>query len=834
MEPLFIGPYNENGVITNLKPFMIPENAFPELENVYVFRGEVRKKDGYTLVGQLRQQRTVPLGNSAVSPWIFNLFTLGGIGPTEPNKTIVPGSLLLTIGAIIFTDNAAGVLLSVTPGNSGTINYATGDVAVVHTAGAGVPTTLTVDYYPGLPVTGLRTRLRADINEDQLIAFDPIYSYQYNGTNWEILPSTMFTFWTGQSYQLMWTTNWEGAFWATNFVPGLHAFEIDPAIGFTAAAGGPPSTVDVNTTAANTLVGSDLIYFLNVTGAAAANNLKTGTVLAPGNPLTSIDPGTNTYVNGAVTTGQIVTDTRVVAGAGDGIRWYDGTSWHNFTPPINPTTALTGALIILPFKDRLVCLNTYEGNTPGANNSTQFPQRARWSQNGTPYYLSAPSGYGAEMLAWRDDVVGRGGFVDAPTSENIVSAGFIKDDLIVYFERSTWRLVYTGNEILPFVWQRINAELGSESTFSTLVFDGQLMTIGQTGMHSCDGTSCIRMDLVVPDTVWQINNSNFGTKRVYAIRDFFNELAYFSYTNFIGNVADADPEFSNVVWVYNYRNNTFSYFRDNFTCYGYLQRSTDYTWETLPYTSWIDWSVAWGEGSSQSQFPYIVAGTPQGFVVQIDPDSSAPSVTRNILGISGTSITCLNHGIKVGDYIKITQCIPTPPAVSYNLNNNIYKVLSVPSNNNFTIGTAGDTGYLGNGVIKVLQGVKIKTKMFTPYWKVGKKFRFVRAQYLLDRTDSGQISVNVYTNTSPTESLTDSFNGVGLGSKAILTTPEQLTPRQYLQNQIWHEQKYFVEGETFQVELTLEDPELSVESTADSDVVLHAMILYFDPAGRFL
>ena len=58
-----------------------------------------------------------------------------------------------------------------------------------------------------------------------------------------------------------------------------------------------------------------------------------------------------------------------------------------------------------------------------------------------------------------EDLPGFGNAIDAATQEAIVSAEFLKDRLIVYFERSTWELVYTGNQIYPFTWQKINTEL---------------------------------------------------------------------------------------------------------------------------------------------------------------------------------------------------------------------------------------------------------------------------------------------------------------------------------------------------------------------------------------
>ena len=43
----FIAPYDESsGQQNNVKPWLIPDNAFEVLNNAYVFRGRVRKRFG--------------------------------------------------------------------------------------------------------------------------------------------------------------------------------------------------------------------------------------------------------------------------------------------------------------------------------------------------------------------------------------------------------------------------------------------------------------------------------------------------------------------------------------------------------------------------------------------------------------------------------------------------------------------------------------------------------------------------------------------------------------------------------------------------------------------
>ena len=159
----------------------------------------------------------------------------------------------------------------------------------------------------------------------------------------------------------------------------------------------------------------------------------------------------------------------------------DGSTWTEFIPYFLPNGGLmqTGAFvqtcrIIVAFKDRLVLLNTVEndGNVtmmaPYGTNSW-YPQRCRYSFNGSPFARNAWYEFGQQdsSSAPDKDNIGAGSsYIDAATDEQIISAEFIKDRLIVYFERSTWELVYTGNEVLPFLWQKINTELGSQSNIS--------------------------------------------------------------------------------------------------------------------------------------------------------------------------------------------------------------------------------------------------------------------------------------------------------------------------------------------------------------------------------
>lgn len=345
------------------------------------------------------------------------------------------------------------------------------------------------------------------------------------------------------------------------------------------------------------------------------------------------------------------------AGSGDGIRWYDGTGWINFLPQIDNAASpnfLMGAKIIVAYRNRLVMLNTIEGSD--YNTFTAFRQRARWCQNGTPYYdANVPSGYdpaGFEADAWNADVVGKGGYFDAPTSEQIISAAFINDTLVVYFERSTWKLSYYGDPILPFVWERVNVELGAESTFSVIPFDAGLLGVGNYGIVISNGNEIKRIDQKIPDEVFKIHNGNDGVQRVYGIRDFPKQLVYWTFPD-----EKSDPTFPTRVLVYDYLLGTYAVFNDSVTCFGQYQAADDIAWEDLV-QPWNETDDPWNSGELQSDYPLIVAGNQQGFVfknynsgsVINDPSLYINAITQALPVV----VTSPDHNLAEGTIIALS------------------------------------------------------------------------------------------------------------------------------------------------------------------------------------
>lgn len=750
-----------DGARRDLAPFLLDNDAFPILENAYLFRGRIERRSGTTAVGNRgRLNGTVGTtdagGNlilvDGVAPLIIPTgeatFLINGDTLTDPGTTADPGTqTLLTTGL-----------------TTGTLNRKTGVLITT-------PNTPVV-YFPGTPVMGLTVLEQAAINDELLLAYDTRYTYLFDvGTNDFILQNTYANtanifLWTGTDSDLFWSANYYLAYWSTNNVPGLHAAE-------------------------------------NAWAVAERDGIRWYGILPGPTP-----PGTS------------------------------ATGWRNFNPGLNgtttpvvaPTNFLLGSLIILPYKDRLVVLNTVEGATLATG--VRFPQRARWSQNGTPFYGDFPAGRSANLNSWSEIEVGRGGFIDAPTAEVIVSAEFIKDTFIVYFERSTWQLVYTSNETLPFVWQKINTELGADSTFSKVPFDRGVFSVGNYGIISCDSVNVKRIDQKIPDEVFQIQNKNNGVKRVFGIRDYNAQLVYWTFpilSDLDGDGTTYDLTYPNQVLVYNYLDGSWSEFDDCFTCFGYWQRFSDITWAQLT-RSWESSNFSWNSGVLQARYPDVIAGNQRGFVFVFSQLQSigqnAPSLEISNVPIVNPTLATIyipNHNLTNDQYILIT----TANGLT-NFSNLIFKVVNAAIDTfdiNTDIAAPFSGTYLGGGFVTHLPNIYIQTKEFNPFYQQGDATRLNYIDMLIDRTNLGQIEAQFYTN---------SKTSVPIESQVILTSPEPGTPIPYSadQRRIWHRVYSNAFGGFFQNVFTMNDTQMRDLNITTSNIRIHGLIYYVAPCGR--
>lgn len=522
------------------------------------------------------------------------------------------------------------------------------------------------------------------------------------------------------------------------------------------------------------------------------------------------------------------------------------------------------ARIIVPFKNRLLLLNTVENdNSGGAGVNTAYVNRVRFSFNGSPFARNAwyePNQTDSSGGVVNNNNIAAGaGFIDATTEEQIISAEFIKDRLIVYFERSTWELVYTGNEILPFYWQKINTELGSQSTFSTVPFDKAVLTIGNTGVHACTGANVERVDDKIPDEVFQFETDNDATFRTVGIRDYVTELVYWTYVSIF---EQQDPTvtqtFPNQILVYNYKNGTWAHNDDCFTMFGYLEQSSDTTWASSAPLLWQQANQTWIDDVLQANQRQILAGTPEGFVlIIVSGGTFSQAITRNApsmlitnmsIAVTGIiTLTIINHNLTMSpqwdpkdqDFILIENInTVADPITAAFLNGKIFQVDSVIDEDTITINTQGGLvagTYSGGATAARVSNVQLTTKRFNPYISKNLNVYIQKIDFGVQQTESGQITVDYYPSSTPVSMIQGGVaSGAIMGNSILETTPYDpvIYPLEQFQELLWHPVYFSASGEFIQFALFMTAAQMTNPNISLSGFELEGMVIFSQAVGR--
>lgn len=496
--------------------------------------------------------------------------------------------------------------------------------------------------------------------------------------------------------------------------------------------------------------------------------------------------------------------------------------WLQFAPPVtaapNVVVTIVSARIIIPFKDRLILLNTIE-QTPGIPDPTNaaFVNRCRYSHNGSPFAANA-------FIQVNNTGFDGGGFIDAATEEAIISAEFIKDRLIVYFERSTWELAYTGNQVLPFTWQKINTELGAESTFSVVPFDKAVLGIGNTGVHACNGSNVERIDIKIPNQIFQIANKNEGVSRVAGIRDYYVEMVYWTFPNLTENV---NAHFPNTVLIYNYQSNCWAFNDDCITMFGNFEQQLDEVWEDEN-VQWQENNSTWSSGVQQSQFRQVIAGNQQGYVFIVAPDTpfNAPvmSITNIVPAGFLLNLTIINHTLTLGDFIYIADAQGV-----VDLNDAIYQIQGVPDPDTVQITTPATFAgaYIGGGNVTRVSRINIMTKQFNPYVDKGRDVYVAKIDFGVLATANGEITIDYFPSATQLSMIQNGqATGTLLGTSVLETFPYPTVTLEADSDRLWHPVYFQSEGECIQLNLYLSDAEMLVPDIAFSDFWLEGMVLH--------
>lgn len=855
------------GLETDKKSFLLPDKAFPTLENAYVWRDRVKKREGLKLIGRLRRVLTgQSLGNTSAGATTNVADVFNTIGITGENPEIDPGSLVITVAApdtATFTDQGDGTFAVTGIGDAtgSYVNYATGEVNLQFNpaAAGGSAITASINYFPSLPVMGIIERERANINFEQTLAFDTKYCYVFDGTNYdEYLPLTSTT-WNGSNSQFFWGANFRASdpsvrqLFVTNFnldatgnpiryTDGATWTDFEPAISSTQVTNESLGTYTAGAGTFGPVIATNFPIIPGTVTVTFSNGVDADTIFT--------DPAKDGTLKGSPNTN-----------TGATIDYTTGTLTF---PTISPTMPggnaavtidykyeadkLFSAKVLVPYYGRLLAFNTYEGSDKTiVGGAKQYFNRVRFSQIGDP----------TQIGAWDSTIFGRGGFIDAPVNEEIVSAIFYKNTLIVFFEKTTWQLRYVGDYGLPFIWERVSSDLGSESTFSHVLFDDAVLGVGDRAIIAATSQGVERIDLKIPNIVFSFRNQNQGTARVHGIRDFQRELVFWCFND--STDTGTSQVFPNKTLLYNYRNNTWAVFRNNVTTFGRYYGINSVTWDRTD-VFWDDYQEFWQDPDGQAEFPFIICGNQQGFIHFYgyhSKDEKSLSITAINRAVSPPQLTIPNHNLIDGDiiYLEGLDFIDTSDSsdVATDLNNQTYRVETFETydanvikitkwdtvnqsyDSNFSYTPANGTGtYIGGGTAALIPRMNIITKDFNPFTMEGKQVKFGYIDFLTDKTTSGQISVRLYTDT-----IRPTFNNVlptDMGNLLVGQQEMQTQENPLFSNTnaglIWNRFFSTAFGQFVLIQITYDEDIMNNKTVLEQEFVLNAMILWIKAGGR--
>ena len=321
-------------------------------------------------------------------------------------------------------------------------------------------------------------------------------------------------------------------------------------------------------------------------------------------------------------------DTTYITNNKNPIQIYNGTHLRQLSIDIGTDAARAGVndvnscLLIIIFKERVVIFSTNE-------NGVDFFRRARWSGVKQPFSWPTAN------------------FKDAPTSDIIKSVDFIGDELYVWFERSTWRFVWTGDSTDPFEWERVSDTEGSVAQMSLVTQDDRQFAVGAARIQLSNGRDIVAADSIIPDFVLDWNQDSLPYSNSLLLDE--EKHILMSYASAAASAHADGNTYPDRAVVINYEENNFATYELPIHTMGFSNVESDLSWDDIT-DAWEDIDYSWNAGQAKSGFPITLIGSHVGKIFQLNVAGSddTAAIEFEALGSRWNPYTKKGHKAKLG------------------------------------------------------------------------------------------------------------------------------------------------------------------------------------------
>lgn len=540
------------------------------------------------------------------------------------------------------------------------------------------------------PIMGIMNYINETTGIAQLVVASTTNVYLYTGG--VFVPQVT----VGGANSIFWTGTATGTIVIPTFWPKIVPATVSITDGtniLTFDAAGNMNSAPAGIFAAlSTFVFSTGIATINFTGTTAGVSLKlTATLVTP-----TSTPGVGAVFTGNNTnffnwTNWQPTDPRTfivstsylwMTNNVDPITIFDGT---NLARPVlyvdsTSTTYIKTALDVQVYQNRLVAIRPTLF-TPATPLTSILNQTIFFSAQFNPFNFIS-------------DIAKNGGEVTAATGDIIQSAEFLRNDLIVFFSRSTWKFRFTGSYSDPFRWDKLNISKRTNAPYASIPYDERCTALGAFGHIACDGNSVQRYDIPIID-YYETKISTQWFAQTFSQRyDNLQQTWMLYVSNGTTNpVVGTGAPGSDSALIYNFLENSWATytFIDPMSCLGTFTTSSGTTWAQLT-QEWESTNVAWNTYGGEALAPTLLGGDTTGNVYLMDDPFAVSDFNFKVTGEA--------LGTGNGVLTTFTGTLASPPiqSSSFSATDGV-ETFSDPGNG-VLVGNLG-----GSGTINYISGV---------------------------------------------------------------------------------------------------------------------------------
>jgi hypothetical protein len=336
------------------------------------------------------------------------------------------------------------------------------------------------------------------------------------------------------------------------------------------------------------------------------------------------------------------------------------------------------------------------------------------------------------------------GLLQIDTYEHIIGAAILGDKIVLNVNKSNWLIEKTKDAFNPYFSRKIPSVLGTDASFSPVVWNGEVRSLGKTGIIMTDGRQSARVDNRIPYfTQDDIDSNTF--ELTYGGFDRSTSQFLWAY---LSNPEDPDEiiltSTQDKVLAYNYDFPSYSVYDMRFSVFGESINGQNLSWDDIhndtgDHPEWATWDETedlWDKIGLSATVQKTLAGDDLGFIYELDRDFDDYRVQILAPGISiaaNAVITTYDHAFIAGDTVILEGVVGMLDLDGSSLNG-IPTLVTATTANTITIDqdTTDFTAWTSDGYVSKPINFYAETIPFNPFRSAGLKVQVSHIEFLID------------------------------------------------------------------------------------------------------